>query len=100
MDFIADLVLKGEKMMFRRRGAPWLPLLLAGGIGAAMASKRARMYGRHGWQGQSQAGYGPPRRIPPMFEEILNTWHKQAHGESPPTGEKPAGGETTPPQGQ
>jgi hypothetical protein len=35
-----------------------------------------------------------------MFEEILNTWHKQAHGEAPPTGEKPAGGETTPPQGQ
>jgi hypothetical protein len=35
-----------------------------------------------------------------MFEEILNTWHKQAHAEAPPTGEKPASGETPPPQGQ
>ena len=25
--------------MFRRRGAPWLPLLLAGGIGAAMVGR-------------------------------------------------------------
>jgi hypothetical protein len=25
-----------------------------------------------------------------MFEEMLNAWHKQAHGETPPSQEPPA----------
>ena len=110
-------------MFGRRRGAPWLPALIAGGIGAALISKRARWhaaqygYGGPGYGGPGPGGHGPgfggrgfggpgfggrgfggrwsERGLPPMIEEMLNAWHRQAHGETPPTGtpSEPAGPE-------
>lgn len=87
-------------MFARRRGAPWLPALIAGGLGAALLSKRARWhhgYGSYygqGSYGKGFAGRGPgrwaERGIPPMIEEMLDAWHKKAHGEAPPaTGAAP-----------
>lgn len=40
-------------------------------------------YGRHGWGDKS---------VPPMADEMLGRWHREAHGEPEPTGQdKPAG---------
>src|ERR1700730_17230622 len=103
-----------EEMFARRRGAPWLPALIAGGIGAALISKRARWHAAHHSHGGPESGgpgfgghgpgfggrgFGGPgfggrgfgarwseRGLPPMIEEMLNAWHRQAHGEAPPTG--------------
>jgi hypothetical protein len=95
-------------MFERRRGAPWLPALIAGGVGAALISRRARWHAAHHGYG---AGFGGPgggpgfggpggggpgfggrgpwgRGLPPMIEEMLNAWHKQAHAENPPTAGK------------
>jgi len=45
----------------------------------------------HGWRG----GYGPGgwgykgtemRDVPPPFEPMLESWHRRAHGETPPAG--------------
>src|SRR3982074_1401326 len=52
MDRISIQGDRGE-MFARRRGAPWLPALIAGGIGAALISKRARWHA-------AQYGYGGP----------------------------------------
>src|ERR1700736_5120459 len=117
-----------EEMFGRRRGAPWLPALIAGGIGAALISKRARWhaaqygYGGPGYGGPGPGGPGPgghgpgfggrgfggpgfggrgfggrwsEHGLPPMIEEMVNAWHRQAHGETPPTGtpSEPAGPE-------
>ena len=98
-------------MFARRRGAPWLPALIAGGIGVALISKRARWHAAHhgygagfGGPGFGKPGFGGPgaggrwseRGLPPMIEEMLNAWHRKAHGETPPTGGpgEPAGHET------
>ncbi len=106
-------------MFARRRGAQWLPALIAGGIGAALISKRARWhaarygyggpesggpgfrgrgFGGHGFGGPGFGGRGfggrwSERGLPPMIEEMLNAWHRQAHGETPPAGgpAEPAG---------
>jgi hypothetical protein len=91
MDHINRSSPKEKRAMYQgRRGAPWLPALIAGGIGAAILSKRARWHAMQGGPGHHQGGFGPRRGIPPMFEEMLNTWHKQAHGETPPAPEPPA----------
>ena len=79
-------------MFVRRRGAPWLPALIAGGIGAAVLSRRARWHAMQGGPGERfgrYGGYGSGRGIPPVFEEMLDTWHKKAHGEAPPKGDSP-----------
>jgi hypothetical protein len=113
-----------EEMFVRGRRAPWLPALIAGGIGAALISKRARWHAaQHGYGGPGPGsggpgsggpgsggpgsggpGFGGPgfggrgfggrgfggrwseRGLPPMIEEMLNAWHRQAHGETPPGG--------------
>ena len=51
-------------MFGRRSRAPWVPALIAGGIGAALFSKRARWYAaQHGhgpWQGYGGPGFHGP----------------------------------------
>jgi hypothetical protein len=96
-------------MFARRRGAPWLPALIAGGIGAAVISKRARWhaaqqgfgpgpggpgFGRPGFGGHGFGGGLQGRGLPPMIEEMLNAWHRKAHGETAPS--KPSEGPTDP----
>jgi hypothetical protein len=91
-------------MFARRRGAPWLPALIAGGLGAALISRRARWHAGHqpfagpGFTGPGFAGRGPGRGLPPKIEEMLNAWHKQAHGEAPAAGGQtgPSGPQTPP----
>ncbi len=76
-----------------RRRAPWLPALIAGGIGAALISKRARWHhGQHGHGRGFGAGFGPTaeRPLPPRIEEMLNAWHRRAHEEAPPSPEQPS----------
>jgi hypothetical protein len=80
-----------EEMYEGRRGAPWLPALILGGVGAALISKRARWHAaEHGHgqgfagPGRGFAGRGPGRGLPPRIEEVLDAWHKRAHGETPP----------------
>lgn len=101
--------------MFRQRqGAPWLPALIAGGVGAALVSRRMRWhaaqggfgpapggpgFGRHGFGGPGFAGPGfggqgfggrgfggrwSERGLPPVIEEMLDSWHRRAHGEAQP----------------
>jgi hypothetical protein len=50
----------------------------------------------HGWRGGYWGGYGPggsgykgteTRDVPPPFEPMLESWHKRAHGETPPAGD-------------
>ena len=88
-------------MFARRQGAPWLPALIAGGLGAALISKRARWhaaqqgygsgpgagfgrpgFGGHGFGGPGFGGRWQERGLPPMIEEMLNAWHRKAHEES------------------
>jgi hypothetical protein len=104
-------------MFQRRRGAPWLPALIAGGIGAALISKRARWHAAHhgyghgfgpGGPGFRGRGFGGPgfggrwseRGLPPVIEEMLNAWHRQAHGETPPSGGPAPQAEPEPGKGQ
>jgi hypothetical protein len=84
-----------EEMYEGRRGAPWLPALVLGGLGAALISKRARWHAaQHGYghgpsgPGQGFGGRGPGRGLPPKIEEMLDAWHKRAHGETAPSGEQ------------
>jgi hypothetical protein len=71
-----------------RRGAPWLPALILGGVGAALISKRARWHAAEHGYGPGFAGRGPGRGLPPRIEEMLDAWHKRAHGETPQPGEE------------
>ena len=77
-----------------RRGTPWLPALIAGGIGAALISKRARWH--HSQHGQGRGFGAGEMRIPPRIEEMLNAWHRRAHGETAAPTDK-ASGEAGPP---
>lgn len=54
-------------------------------------------YGMHGYRmrGPGQGGWPQDKPMPPFADEMLQRWHRQAHGETPPTppldADKPAG---------
>jgi hypothetical protein len=86
----------GRRGFGRRRGGPPPGLLLVALLGiAAMRWRRSghRRFGpgSGGWQGRQA-----PRDVPPMFEPMLEAWHRRAHGQQAP---EPAGGAAEPASG-
>ncbi len=85
----------GARRGFGRRGGPPPGLLLVALLG--IAAMRWRRYGHHrsgpgpaGWRGREA-----PRDVPPMFEPMLEAWHRRAHGQPAPA-EEPASGPAEP----
>lgn len=65
-----------------------LTILLVGLLVAAIARPRGWHGGPgfRGWYGPgpwAHGGHGGPRDVPPMFEPMLESWHRRAHGEAP-----------------
>ena len=49
-----------------------------------------RGWGHHGYYGRGwDKGSWSDRQVPPMADEMLGRWHREAHGDKPPTDNPP-----------